>query len=621
MNYTFSSVDNLTAMPAGSFIIHGFANDNIELIQNEQLKNRELWASLVDQFRNGLDNNLRRWRSEYWGKLMRGAALTYMYTLDDGLYEILEETVRDLLSVADGEGRITSYDKEHEFSGWDIWGRKYVLLGLRHFVEISKDKKLSRLVLDAMKRHADYIIEHIGEAQGQTSINETSTHWLTLNSHSILEPMVNLYLMTHEKRYLAFAKYLVDNGGIAGQENNIFELAYENRLAPFEYPANKAYELMSCFEGLLEYARVTHDEKWKRAVINFAERMNETDITVIGCAGCTHEQLDNAKARQSDDTNEGLMQETCVTVTWMKLCYQLLRLTGEAKYADRIERSFYNGLLGAVNTEHCTSNRGFHFDSYSPLMFSTRGRANGGFLPLNSPEARELGGDFFAQGTTFFGCCTAIGAAGLALLPQSAVMECEHGIQINHYFDGSFSYVHGGENQMLFKCETKYPYDGKVKITLNTEKDDVFEMRFRIPAFSRSTNFKIDGTAVYANLINGIISVERVWENGTVIEMEFETRPHAVLPFGEYGKGRYAVIESGPIVLARDARFGADISLPTHVQIDSNGYVTNIKKSSTQAFSNQLCYELDGGVLLVDYASAGKTWNEESKMTAWIAIK
>jgi hypothetical protein len=39
--------------------------------------------------------------------------------------------------------------------------------------------------------------------------------------------------------------------------------------------------------------------------------------------------------------------ETCVTATWMKFLYQLLRLTGDVKYADELEKNLYNGLLGA----------------------------------------------------------------------------------------------------------------------------------------------------------------------------------------------------------------------------------------------------------------------------------
>ena len=39
--------------------------------------------------------------------------------------------------------------------------------------------------------------------------------------------------------------------------------------------------------------------------------------------------------------------ETCVTVTWMQVNLQLLRLTGDGKYADELEKSVYNHLLAA----------------------------------------------------------------------------------------------------------------------------------------------------------------------------------------------------------------------------------------------------------------------------------
>ena len=267
MTFSRTDKDIARALPAGAFIYSGNAAENIELIQSWQLKDRELWKILVEQFRNGFDNERRRWRSEYWGKLMRGAAMTYAYTLDDELYAVLEETVLDLLTVQDELGRITSYDLEHEFSGWDIWGRKYVLLGLQHFMEISKSAELNGRITAAMMAHADYIIKKIGKGEGQIPLDDTSGHWLAMNSHTILEPMVRLYNLTGEKRYLDFSSYIVENGGIGGEGNNIFELALEGKLAPFEYPTNKAYEMMSCFEGLIEYARVTGEEKWFRAAI------------------------------------------------------------------------------------------------------------------------------------------------------------------------------------------------------------------------------------------------------------------------------------------------------------------------------------------------------------------
>ena len=65
----------------------------------------------------------------------------------------------------------------------------------------------------------------------------------------------------------------------------------QKQLYPYQYPVTKAYEMMSCFEGLLEYYRETGIEKYKQAVINFADMVLESDFTIIGSCGCTHETL------------------------------------------------------------------------------------------------------------------------------------------------------------------------------------------------------------------------------------------------------------------------------------------------------------------------------------------
>ena len=62
---------------------------------------------------------------------MRGGVLTWEYTLDAELYDVLTETVWDMLTVADSDGRVSTYSRETEFGAWDLWCRKYVLLGYR----------------------------------------------------------------------------------------------------------------------------------------------------------------------------------------------------------------------------------------------------------------------------------------------------------------------------------------------------------------------------------------------------------------------------------------------------------------------------------------------------------
>ena len=96
------------------------------------------------------------------------------------------------------------------------------------------------------------------------------------------------------------------------RDSHIFEAAYEDQLSPYEYPVTKAYELMSCFEGLLFYAEARKSEKWRQAVVRFADRLLETEATVVGGSGCRHELFNHSALMQSGTKYDGLMLERCV---------------------------------------------------------------------------------------------------------------------------------------------------------------------------------------------------------------------------------------------------------------------------------------------------------------------
>ena len=87
---------------------HGLADSAARFLQKEQLSDPTLWAKLVDVFRSQPDSERLLWSGEFWGKMMRGATLVYKYTRDAELYGILTESVRDMMSVADEDGRVSS---------------------------------------------------------------------------------------------------------------------------------------------------------------------------------------------------------------------------------------------------------------------------------------------------------------------------------------------------------------------------------------------------------------------------------------------------------------------------------------------------------------------------------
>ena len=609
------STDKLFTLPDGSVRLKGNIDDAIRFIEEYQLLDGELWSRFVQQFRDTepkADDADNGWRGEYWGKMMRGACFTYAYTGNNALYDLLVETVRDMMSVQEESGRISSYSVEKQYNGWDIWARKYVLLGMQYFLEICKDERLASDIVECMCRQADYMIDTLGpKEEGKIMITDASSHWKGLNSSSLLEPVIRLYNITGTQKYLNFATYIVSCGGTKGE--NIYELAAEGKLYPYQYKVTKAYEMMSCFEGLLEYYRVTGIEKWKRAAVNLADLIAASDITVIGSAGCTHELFDHSRIRQLTTEYFGVMQETCVTVTWMKFCYQVLCLTGNSKYADEIERSVYNGMLGAINYDRHSGNGGFPFDSYSPLLFNTRLTGVGGRKTM-------------ADGSEY-GCCACIGSAGTGIIPKYAAMLRRDGIAVNLFSQGSFIARTPKGATVKFNIKTKYPLEGNIAIRVASRVKESFVIAVRIPYWSKKTFAAVNGEMVKVKP-GEYAEFERVWVKGDEITLRFDMRCAVITPdkseYADANSEYHVALRRGPLMLARDARLAGDIESVVKFAPDKDGYVPceRIKTVKFPHFYAFAVTQADGTKIeMLDYPSAGRTWDKESMTTVWMPTK
>ena len=403
--------NRLSFLEPGEASFSGVYREYLDFTLNRQLLSPETWADFARVYTADSDDADRGWRNEYWGKMMRGACLCYRATGNEELYALLRDTVEGLLQTQRPDGRISTYSPACQLSGWDLWGRKYVMTGLLHFLELCKESELRGKIIAALIRHADAILDTVGP--GKANITETSDYWGGVNSCSILEPFVALYELTKEERYLRFAQYILSTGGC--RDGNLIETALENKIPPYQYPEVKAYETMSFFEGVLAYYQATGEEKYLRAVQRFFDAVAKTDLTIIGCCGCTHELFDHSALRQAEPS-QNIMQETCVSVTWMRLCARLLLLTGDSRYYAYMERTGCNALYGAENPYGLPQYdrpskawlRGLPFDSYSPLRDGRRGVGIGGLKRFS------FGG--------FYGCCACIASAGVALLPLTAVL-------------------------------------------------------------------------------------------------------------------------------------------------------------------------------------------------------
>lgn len=579
----------------GKLKIFGLMDDNADFVAESQLKNAARWEKLIEPFITREDSD-GFWRGEFFGKEMRGAALIYQYTKDEALYSVLTEAVKKLLATQDDYGRIATYSVEKEFNGWDMWCRKYVLTGVQHYYRICRDEGFRKKILSALSKHADYIISKIGNGEGQKKITETSSWWGCVNSCTILEPMLELYRETGEKRYFEFAKYIISTGG--SSDCNFLELALENKLMPYQYPVVKAYETMSYFEGLLAYYEITGEKKFFTAVDNFIEAVAKSDLTIIGCSGCTHELFDNSSVKQTEYA-ENIMQETCVTVTWMRISLRMFMQTGDSKYVDRIEKSGLNALYGSLNKKHNAIYNlldkkfvnGMTFDSYSPLYMNSRGRGTGGYME-------------FSHGGSC-GCCEAIGACGVALMPLTAVMKAKEGVIVNYLFNGEsrLEDKNGQDFKLVFKSD--YPSENNGQIIVKTNGKADVGLFVRLPAFAETIiNGKNFGRGDYADLSG-------IYADGDVIRVEYVTEMKVQRLNGK------VAFTFGAITLATDEeKFGRDIS--KIVDVDDKSAYKSINPQKDELLRVEITLRSGEKITLSDYQSCGKNWcNANNKVTVW----
>ena len=564
-------------------------------ITSMQLNDSALWSLLVRQFTLKSDSCDNGWRGEFWGKLMRGSCMVYSYTKDESLYQTLVYAVLSLLTTQQITGRISSYKEDGELNGWDVWCRKYVMLGLEHFYDICKDERLKERVLNALQHHADYMVHHIGEGMGQKTICATSTMHGGLNSVSIMQPYVRLYKLTGNEAYLQFVETLAKSQWADG---GIFHLAEKDELAPFEYPYTKAYEMISCFEGLLELYEVCGEERYLQTCIRFAERVLATDVTIVGGSGCYDEYFDNSRKKQVLLTDIH-KQETCVTVTLMKYLSALYKHTKNTAYVDMIENSFFNAYLGAlINQRNDAYLPVPMFYSYSPVYKNPRWTLMGGGKNI-APYAK-------------CGCCVAIGAAGLDPFPQIGAVLDGDTVLLNLFVAGEYCLDVNGKS-VRYTIESEYPYDGRMKITFTEMGVEGLMLKVRKPAWSTSFTVCKQDAAMSCEENGGYIALGAIARADTfTIEFPMQMQLHSSKAFHEEAEELHCVTH-GPIVLCADGT-ATDLDKTYMLKTDESGRLIYEKTDNGYAFA---CENGDS-LQLKEYKSVGKNYYEPETISVWL---
>ena len=593
---TIKPAKNDTLFPAQSASMKGFVGEKLDASYQNRILAQDV-NRLVEPFRNRTED--RCWQSEFWGKWFTSAVLAYRYRPEPQLKAKLDQAVSGLLSTQTPDGYIGNYAENKQLEQWDIWGRKYCMLGLLAYYDLAKDKN----TLLAVKKLADHLIKELAD-KNALIVKKGNHHGMAASS--VLEPICQLYSITGDQRYLDFANEIVREWETPDGPQLISKSGIDVAKR-FPKPQNwfgaeqgqKAYEMMSCYEGLLELYRLTGKAEYRDAVEKTWQNIFDTEINISG-SGSGVECWFGGKRLQTMHIDH--YQETCVTATWIKLSQQLLRLTGEVKYADAIEQTYYNALLGSMYTD------GSDWAKYSPLA----GRR------LQGSEQCSMG----------LNCCVASGPRGLFTLPLTAVMNEKDGICVNFFVDGNYNLLTPGGKPMEVIQQTDYPVSGNISIKMVVPKEEQLKVRIRIPVWSQQSTLAINGQPV-ENIVPGkFAEISRIWKSGDVISLMVDMRGR-IVHMGELPEN--IAIVRGPIVLTRDARLGnPHVDETIKPILDKDGFI-NLESAGTNQDGIWMKYK--GSFMLeshkeaenkpvditfCDYASAGNTLDEQSWFRVWL---
>ena len=562
---------------------------------------------------------------EMWGKFVRSGAMQYRHSPDPELKALLGSAVKDILATERENGSISCVPVARQPAGGDgvtkpdcgdLWERKYVMLGMEDYYDwVERDPA----VLASLERQATCIMEQIGPAP-KMDVRDAGWSANHVESSTLLEPFMRLYGLTGKGRYLDFAGYLVSCGGAKGTD--LVQMAHDKvppHLMGGAYP--KAYETTSYFEGLVEYFRATGDARVGQAVRNYFDLVLERELTIVGNGGGDQpyhpkvmgEAWDNTAAEQTNPDMKRMM-ETCTGVTWMKYASQILRLTGDARAMDAIERYVYNGLLGAMKPEG---------DGFSYVNL------------LNGEKVTNKGwGWTFPSGPVT--CCNLNGPMGLAYIPFVAVMQAKDGPVVNLYNAGTATARTAAGGEVRLEMEGDLLDDAGWRMSVVPSAEGAFSISLRIPAWSEQTEVCVNGESVGAVESGRYLRLTRTWRKGDRVKVAFDFKARRLLaPHGSNRAGDgYQAVVWGPIVLSRDENTDTAYAEPVKIVTDGTKSVlpdgrdkrvppvVAVKRIRPSYPGHRLEFRVpteSGDIIMCDYASVDG-WKGK-RIQTWLPLK
>ncbi len=361
-----------------------------------------------------------------------------------------------------------------------------------------------------------------------------------------------------EKRYLELAEFWIENRG--NHEGRLDFGAYAQDHEPvlsqktIEGHAVRATLLCAGLAAAGHVnGRIDYLDEAKRLWSNMVERR----MYVIGGLGAIagHEGFGPDFVLP----NNGYL-ETCAAIGAGFFHHNMNLALGDARYADELERVLYNGILSGVSL---AGNRYFYENPLEAGATRTRWSWHG--CP----------------------CCPPMFLKIMGSLPSLIYSQDSNGVYVN-LFIGSRAQTTINKTKIALQQTTRYPWEGRVKISIDPERETEFAVNLRLPAWCDKPGIQVNGAALKnLDVIRGYARLARKWRQGDVIDLTLPMPVERINahPSVEADRGRVA-LRRGPIVYCLES-------------LDNGGNVRNLVIPLDAPLHAEHRPDLLGGVTIV----------------------
>ena len=468
----------------------------------------------------------RRYNDSDVFKIMEGAAYSLSLHPDPELEHYMDDLIAKIAAAQEDDGylfttRTINPENPAPGSGKERWsnlGSSHELYNVGHMYEAAVAHYLAtgkRSFLDVAVKNADFIDSVFGPGKRRG-----------FPGHQEIEiGLVKLYRITGDEKYLKLAKFFLDERRPEHHkkmfpETSEFSIYDQDWYLQAHLPIIEQDQAMGhavratyMYSGMTDVAALTGDIRYIQAIDRIWENVVSRKLYLTGGIGSRHDG--EAFGDDYELPNATAYNETCAAIGNVFCNHRLFLLHGGAQYLDVLERTLYNGLLSGISL---SGDRFFY------------------------PNPLESDGKFeFNQGETtrkpWFdcACCPVNVARFLPSFPGYVYASQDDGLYVNLFVAGKGK-VRIGRNLVEVNQETRYPWDGKVRIAIHPEQSQEFVVYLRIPGWARNepvpsdlysfldesekqVALKVNEQLIPLELIKGFARIRRCWAEGDEIEI------------------------------------------------------------------------------------------------------